>query len=251
MKEEAEEASVEQVDIGDMPRPVFWERLSPEDQNEYITLRDDVQKLGRRTKSAKAFRTIIKRVKRYVVKGDSTDCDRGLVCGLIWLSSGLAINTHQLTLAIGKCKSSINGFFQCLGYGTVPSGADAWSDLVKAYPFMAGQFALLRQWTIRRKLDPTNDVKLADIVQQIQVEREVPPPAPSEDVHVASYLKNSSYTLGEMTRALILDSGRQVSDSPEKERGLDDKNENDVEDNGFDENVFFQDSWEQVETFGE
>jgi hypothetical protein len=139
------------------------------------------------------FHDVLGQLKRYV--GDSPT--RGLVCGILWLDRGIAINTHHLSIVTNRCKSSINGSFQALGYGTVPSGADVAPEIERIFPFMTGQFALLRQWTVRQCID--------DAAQRPAPEDEISP-APDgsllNDEFVASYL-NDECTLAQMVQSLI------------------------------------------------
>jgi hypothetical protein len=203
--------------------PKFWEKLSSEDQLSYSALQPKLAVLAsqsRRSKSNEVFCEILNLLKAFVVRGDDSDSIRGLVCGIVWLDSGIAINTHQLRLISSKCKSSINASFQSLGYGTIPSGADVAMELVRAFPFMQNQFALLRQWTIRQKVDQSErSLSLCDLVQQKCEERQrkeeylTPPPTGEKDRWVSSYL-NDECSLGEMVKGLIED--RKEQTMPEK-----------------------------------
>lgn len=152
--------------------PRFFELLSESDKEEYHQLRKSLNSpncKNRRNKSIQTFREIITSIKTFVIKGDSEDKNRSLVCGTIWLNEGIAINTHQLRLLMSKCKSSINGSFQAMGYETIPTGADSAGELISLYPFMKNNFMELRQWTVRYKsggndhlLSPKKPEKKAD-----------------------------------------------------------------------------------------
>ncbi|EAX91627.1 hypothetical protein TVAG_307030 [Trichomonas vaginalis G3] len=134
--------------------PRFFEILSETDKEAYHQLRKALNSpncKNRRNKSIQTFREIITSIKNYVIRGDSEDKNRSLVCGTIWLHEGIAINTHQLRLLMSKCKSSINGSFQAMGYETIPTGADSAGELINLYPFMKNNFMELRQWTVRFK----------------------------------------------------------------------------------------------------
>ena len=147
--------------------PMFFEKLTRDDQDEYQLLRERLSSPEIKSRRSKTgFETLINMVKEYSVRGDEEDAIRSFVCGIVWLDNGLAINTHQLSLIISKCKSSINGSLQALGYGTVPSGADSCQDLLELYPFMRNKFAMLRQWTIRQKVDAERASNLLAIVQK-------------------------------------------------------------------------------------
>jgi hypothetical protein len=99
-------------------------------------------------------------IKAYAVRSDSDDLSRSLVCGIVWLSSGIAVNIQQLKLLSSKCKSSINGSFVQLGYLPIPSGADTAGELIQKFPFMKDQFSELRQWTIRQVKDKPTKVEI-------------------------------------------------------------------------------------------
>jgi hypothetical protein len=209
--------------------PQFWDLLSPADQRAYEALQPKLAILAsksRQTKNNESFCQILDHLHSFVVRGDADDARRGLVCGIVWLENGIAINTHQFRLISSKCKSSINAAFQALGYGTIPSGADVSASLVSLFPFMQRQFALLRQWTIRQKVDSTQPLNLCQIVQEKCQERQrkaesdefTPPPTGGvNDRWVDSYL-NDECSLGDMVRALIRERGaKQAEPAPKAE----------------------------------
>jgi hypothetical protein len=145
--------------------PRFWNGLSASDQTGYLSLRAELgtpKFSNQRGRSKAQFRLMLDLIKAYAVRGDSDDLWRSLVCGIIWLSNGIAVNIQQLKLLSSKCKSSINGSFGQLGYLPMPSGADTAEELIQKFPFMKDQFSELRQWTIRRVKDrpPKLDIDL-------------------------------------------------------------------------------------------
>lgn len=150
------------------PDPKYWNLLSEEDREDYRKLRQTLSSpscKNRRNHSIETFREVVSTIKSYVQKDDENEWKRSLVCGIIWLSDTIAINTHQLRLLTSKCKSSINGSFQALGYGTVPTGADSCGELIKKYSFMKNKFSELRQWTVRQMLSQSPQPKrLADLI---------------------------------------------------------------------------------------
>jgi len=133
--------------------PRFWSGLSISDQNGYLALRAELATpkfSNQRGRSKTQFAVMLDLIKAYSVRGESDDLSRCLVCGIVWLAQGIAVNIQQLKLLSSKCKSSINGSFGNLGYLPVPSGADTASELIQKFPFMKDQFSELRQWTIRQ-----------------------------------------------------------------------------------------------------
>ncbi|KAK8870702.1 hypothetical protein M9Y10_008589 [Tritrichomonas musculus] len=150
--------------IQDSCNPRYFELLTEDEKLEYSKLREQLSSpnyKNRRNKSNEVFRDMVDSIKQFAVRNDENDWKRSLVCGIIWLQQSIAINTHQLRLLITKCKSSINGSFQALGYGTVPTVADSASELISKYPFLRHNFSELRQWTVRQKLNtPSNEKQL-------------------------------------------------------------------------------------------
>jgi hypothetical protein len=204
-------------------RPQFWDLLSADDQRAYEALQPTLAVLAgksRRDRNNESFTQILEHLRAFVVRGDADDARRGLVCGVVWLENGIAINTHQLRLVSTKCKSSINAAFQSLGYGTIPSGADVAASLVSLFPFMQRQFSLIRQWTIRQKVDASQPLNLCQIVQEKCQARQqkdeciTPPPIGVNDRWVESYL-NDECSLGDMVRALIRERGKPSREGKE------------------------------------
>ena len=151
---------------GDSQHPKYWDLLSTDDKASYEVMRGTLSSpscKNRRNKSLETFTEIIDTIHNFVVRNDSDDWKRALVCGACWLGkNAIAINTRQLRLLIAKCKSSINGSFQQMGYSTVPTGAESSSSLIKYFPFLKDNFSELRQWTVRYQAksadDPMNPV---------------------------------------------------------------------------------------------
>lgn len=146
--------------------PSYWNLLSYEDKINYLTLQkkfstSDLK--SKRNKSNSAFIETLDILKKFIIRNDQNDLKRALVCGIVWLKNGIAINTHQLSLLINKCKSSINGSFQSLGYGTIPTGCGTSNELITIFPFMRTNFAELRQWTMRMKIIQKNYNRIDEI----------------------------------------------------------------------------------------
>jgi hypothetical protein len=137
-----------------MATPAYFETLSEKDKQAYSHLRLSLSAptcKNRRNKSLETFRGVVDCIKSFVIGTDEDHWKRALVCGICWFENSIAINTRQLKILTNKCKSSINGLFQSLGYGIVPSGSEAAAPLLNYFPFMKGNFTELRQWTVRQK----------------------------------------------------------------------------------------------------
>ncbi|OHT16868.1 hypothetical protein TRFO_41518 [Tritrichomonas foetus] len=165
--------------------PKYINLLSEEDKKQYYILRSSFATpvvKNRRKDTLKAFSNVIEAIKSYVVRNDDDDWKRGLVCGIIWIDNNLAVNTQQLKILLSKCKSSINGSFHKLGYGTIQIGADSSSELTNVVPILKNNFSELRKWTIRSKLK--NAISPTEIIKQMKeraVNYEVTPPPTLND----------------------------------------------------------------------
>jgi hypothetical protein len=133
--------------------PQYWDLLSPSDEQSYAALQQSASnpsRKSRRNRSLQTFGETVDSVKSFVVRVSADDWKRSLVCGICWLSPDgpIGVNTRQLRILIGKCKSSINGSFQLLGFGNVPAGTDCRVSIAKLFPILKDNFAELRQWTL-------------------------------------------------------------------------------------------------------
>ena len=152
-------------------QPKYWELLSTCDQESYGYLQKTLSSpacKNRRNHSNETFSDILDTIKKFVIRNDENDWKRALVCGVGWIENGIAVNTRQLRLLIAKCKSSINGSFQALGYGSVPTSAETASALVKLFPFLKNAFPELRQWSVRLEGGANSDHphKVSNVVRQ-------------------------------------------------------------------------------------
>jgi len=145
--------------------PNFWSLLSHIDQKSYLNLKTALDSgCGKRNRGhrVEAFDTILDAIHRYAERRDDDDWKRFLVCGICWMEDLIAINTRQLRLLISKCKSSINGSLQKLGYSTHQSHSESWKVLFEKIPALKENYSELRQWTIRRKvISPTPVIAVA------------------------------------------------------------------------------------------
>lgn len=189
--------------------PNYFDQLTEEEKKEYIGIRQRFSLPGcknRRNKSNETFLDIIKTIKNFVDRNPEREIERSLVCGIVWLDNGIAINTHQLSLITNKCKSSINGSFQALGYGTTPTGTESSTELVSKFSFMKKNFAELRQWTVRKKISDTKNtpVKLTDLVKKKIVGEEefTAPEVPAQ--------KESDFSLVDFVQDLINKRGNKA-----------------------------------------
>ena len=118
--------------------PQYYDLLSSSDKENLKALKKDINSIvikSGRAKFCSIFEKIVDKIHEFVVRGDSSDNIRSLVCGIIWMDDIIAINTRQLILTINKCKSSINSGFQAIGYTTDKMDPKTAVTIVKMYPF--------------------------------------------------------------------------------------------------------------------
>ena len=134
--------------------PRFWNLLSDSDKFQYNRMRAVMSQPSNKNQRNKRIETVsdsLDMIRKYAVRGDGDDWRRCLVCGVFWLPEGLAINTHQLRILIFKCKSSINGSLQKMGYTISLGRTDAATAMIAGVPFLKDNATELRQWTVRQQ----------------------------------------------------------------------------------------------------
>ena len=138
------------------PMQKFWARLTPEDQSEFIMLRTKFlqnAKFASKDRRVVAFRNELIIALRYIEKRPDNIEMRSIMTGLSFCGPLIAVNNRQFKLFTGRCKSSINGSFQQLGYGAVKTKAKAKACVIDLLPSLSTEPQLLRQWTVRIATD--------------------------------------------------------------------------------------------------
>lgn len=134
----------------DLPR--YWPLLDQNDMQQYLHIRSVLMSpYGKNFRNKiDNFSDVLLLLRNFCIKGDNNDWKRFLVAGIIFFDdSSIAINTHQLKLFLGKCKSSINGSIHKLGYNFGVERCEASALITKAIPFLKEKNNDLRQWTYR------------------------------------------------------------------------------------------------------
>jgi hypothetical protein len=141
--------------------PTHWNLLTPEDQSDYLHLRQQLDAFTVRTsrdRVATQFKEIITKIVNYCLRNNEDDWKRFLVCGLVWLQpeveidhhdGAFALSTRQLCKLVQRCKSSINAGFQSIGYVTTSTSLAHTSAFLRIFPTMRNNMEEMRQWTIR------------------------------------------------------------------------------------------------------
>jgi hypothetical protein len=140
-----------------MKFPHYWTILSKDDQQQYSRLKAMMMPLSFRTSRLHApfkLQAVIDHIKAFAVRHDGDDWKRCLVCGMLWIDDGMAVNTRHLSALIGKSKSSINAAFQALGYSTVVMSSGHAASLQNVFLHLLQNGNEIRQWTIRFNMKP-------------------------------------------------------------------------------------------------
>lgn len=131
----------------------FWACLNAFDKYQYNYLRlslSNPSTKNMRNKRISSFKEAIDSIRAFSIRGQADDNLRCFICGIAWLPEGIAINTHQLKVTISKCKSSINGSLQKMGFTADLSRLDTTNAIVNYFPFLKDNNAELRKWSIRK-----------------------------------------------------------------------------------------------------
>jgi hypothetical protein len=134
--------------------PALLSALSERDRYQYACLHASISSSALQSPNrsrALFFSEALDAIKSFVVRNDQDDVLRGMVCGIHWVTDGLAMNIRQLRVLIPKCKSSINGSLKKLGFTANMRLADANSTLSVLFPMLRDNAAERRKWTIRQR----------------------------------------------------------------------------------------------------
>jgi hypothetical protein len=136
----------------DSSLPKYFSLLSEADQARYLELKTIVKSNQcpiRRGHRLESFKDDISSIREFCLRYDGDDWKRCAACGICWLPIGVAINNHQLSILLEKCKSSINGCLQKIGYSAMQSRTDSSGPLSDALPVLKDNLTEQREWTVR------------------------------------------------------------------------------------------------------
>lgn len=144
------------VGAGHMPEihlpPQYWNQISQDDRNEFIRLRTSFyhgQKSSSKDRRIVTFSKELTIVLRYLERSQENMECRCVLTGVCFVGPYVCVNTRQLKTFLGRCKSSINGSFQQLGYVALRTKAKARTCVITALPSLQSNPNILRQWTVR------------------------------------------------------------------------------------------------------
>jgi hypothetical protein len=130
----------------------FWNLLSQDDRAEYVRLRNGFrhgQKISSKDRRVITFRQELTLVIQFLERTTDNLEARCTVTGVCFAGGVVCVNTRQLKTLLNRCKSSINGSFQQLGYVAVRTKSKARGCVVGVLPSLQKDPVLLKQWTAR------------------------------------------------------------------------------------------------------
>jgi hypothetical protein len=130
----------------------YWNQLSVDDKSEFIKLRNSFhhgQQVTSKDHRGLSFQRELCTVISYIERNSDNLEARSVLTGLCCAGRVICINTRQLKSFLSRCKSSINGSFQQLGYTAFRSKAKARTCVISVLPSLQSQAIILRQWTAR------------------------------------------------------------------------------------------------------
>lgn len=141
------------MSANEIPLPQsYWNAISQDDRNEYLRLRQSFhhgQKISSKDRRIVTFRKELNIVLHYLERSTENMEARCVLTGVCFAGPVICVNTRQLKSFLSRCKSSINGSFQQLGYVALRTKAKARNCVVSVLPSLQNQQNILRQWTVR------------------------------------------------------------------------------------------------------
>ena len=131
---------------------VYWRQLTTSDQVEFLKLRTRLHQSQKSSVKDRRLVTFSHEMEAVLSFLDSRREGRDQKCvlaGIAFAGPFICVNTRQLKSFLGRCKSSINGSFQQLGYVAVRTKSKAKACVLSVLPILANDQNLLRQWTVR------------------------------------------------------------------------------------------------------
>ena len=137
-----------------------WTSLSQSDKERYMQLRTRFFAAFQESKSRgkglsdTAFCSEVQAVVDFTESSDTNREERSIVAGLACCGRYVAVNNRELKRLTSRCKSSINGSFQQMGYSGIRATAKSRECVLSLIPSLRTDAGALRQWTARFSHNP-------------------------------------------------------------------------------------------------
>jgi hypothetical protein len=150
--------------------PFFWNLLSESDKSEFMRLCSVFYQnkcSTTRDRRSVTFANELLVALEYIERSSDNREARAVICGICFVGPMICINTRQLKGLLSRCKSSINGILQELGYIGVKSRSKTRSCILAAIPSLERNLSLLRQWSVRHASEDAQFCFLSKFPQPI------------------------------------------------------------------------------------
>jgi hypothetical protein len=134
------------------PPSAYWNSLTADDRSEFIRLRShfhQCQKCSSSDRRGVTFSKELQVVLSFIERSPDNMESRCIVTGICVAGPVICINTRQLKVFLCRCKSSINGILQELGYLAIRTRTKTRQAIQVCLPSLDRDADLLRQWTVR------------------------------------------------------------------------------------------------------
>ena len=129
-----------------------WANLTREDQATFMQLHIHFikqQKEHMKDRKSNTFFNDIMCLLQYIEYTPLRKDDRAICVGVACSGPFMCVNTQQLKIILGRCKSSINNSFQQIGYDTVKTKGKSREAVLSIIPSLITEQNTLRKWTVR------------------------------------------------------------------------------------------------------
>lgn len=172
------QVTTQQIQVALNALPQYWQLLDRADLEEYLKLRlkneENVAK-SKKGERIESFNQKLDQIKKYIERDNVNQWKRSLVCGAIFLKDGIFINIQNFKMILSRCKSSINGSFQQMGYNANQCNPSAAQEIKSKIPFFSKSPNDLKKWTFREYKQPT-EIIVTEISSKKPFIIEIPKP---------------------------------------------------------------------------
>ncbi|OHT15830.1 hypothetical protein TRFO_42256 [Tritrichomonas foetus] len=130
----------------------IWDSLTNEDRSAYFRMKlqfhQNQRMVGKESRIV-SFHKELLNVRSFIERREEGIEERSIVSGVCFAGRFICVNTRQLKCFLGRCKSSINGCFQQLGYVALKTKTKARNCILSVMHTLVNNQGNLRQWTVR------------------------------------------------------------------------------------------------------
>ena len=181
----------------DSSLPSEFSYLNPKDKLLFIQMKLMLQtrlNKNHRNHRIEQFQEVLNIIKTFCVRNDQYDWQRFLACGICWIgNSSIGISIRRFSHLLNRCKSSVNGSFQKIGYKSLQGHLDGY-EILNKIPVLKNHPQELREWTLRVRVEHKAVPILPTILSRHQIQTPKKPlpipiistPAPAENEQATS-----------------------------------------------------------------